>query len=165
MPTLKPCSRLHYKKLPWLLQILVHFHRMKIHCNQLSTWFSATQMFALFSGVTICPPNWTKTCRMAETLIWQIKWICIVLKYHTFLELRSYCLFWFPSWWVGQSIRWQLGASLVAQWLRICLPMQGTWVRALVWEDPTCHGAAGPVSHNYWACASGACAPQREGPR
>ena len=42
-----------------------------------------------------------------------------------------------------------LGASLVAQRLRICLLMQGTWVRALVWEDPTCHGAAGPVSHNY----------------
>ena len=40
------------------------------------------------------------------------------------------------------------GASLVAQWLRVCLLMQGTWVRALVWEDPTCHGAAGPVSHN-----------------
>ena len=39
-------------------------------------------------------------------------------------------------------------ASLVAQWLRICLPMQGTQVRALVWEDPTCRGAAGPVSHN-----------------
>ena len=40
-------------------------------------------------------------------------------------------------------------ASLVAQWLRICLPMQGTRVRVLVWEDPTCHGATGPVSHNY----------------
>ena len=40
-------------------------------------------------------------------------------------------------------------ASLVAQWLRICLPMQGTRVRALVWEDPTCRGVAGPVSHNY----------------
>ena len=39
-------------------------------------------------------------------------------------------------------------ASLVAQWLRICLLMRGTRVRALVWEDPTCHGAAGPVSHN-----------------
>ena len=38
-------------------------------------------------------------------------------------------------------------ASLVAQWLRVCLLMQGTRVRALVWEDPTCHGAAGPVSH------------------
>ena len=41
------------------------------------------------------------------------------------------------------------GASLVAQWLRICLPMQGTRVQALVWEDPTCHGAIRPVSHNY----------------
>ena len=40
-------------------------------------------------------------------------------------------------------------ASLVAQWLRICLPMQGTRVRALVWEDPTCRGATGPMSHNY----------------
>ena len=32
----------------------------------------------------------------------------------------------------------------MAQWLRVCLPMQGTWVRALVWEDPTCRGATGP---------------------
>ena len=53
-------------------------------------------------------------------------------------------------------------ASLVVQWLRICLPMQGTQVRALVWEDPTCRGATRPVSHNYWACTSGACAPQQE---
>ncbi|KAJ8780720.1 hypothetical protein J1605_000763 [Eschrichtius robustus] len=41
------------------------------------------------------------------------------------------------------------GAFLVVQWLRICLPMQGTWVRALVWEDPTCHGATKPMQHNY----------------
>ena len=40
-------------------------------------------------------------------------------------------------------------ASLVVQWLRVCLPMQGTRVQARVWEDPTCHGATGPVSHNY----------------
>ena len=40
-------------------------------------------------------------------------------------------------------------ASLVAQWLRICLPMQGIRVRTLVWEDPTCLGATRPVSHNY----------------
>ena len=56
-------------------------------------------------------------------------------------------------------------ASLVVQWLRLCLPMQGTRVRALVWEDPTYRGATRPVSHNYWACASGACAPQQESPR
>ena len=37
-----------------------------------------------------------------------------------------------------------LWASLVAQWLRICLLMQGTRVRALVWEDPTCTEQLGP---------------------
>ena len=37
----------------------------------------------------------------------------------------------------------------VVQWLRIHLPMQGTQVRALVREDPTCCGAAKPVRHNY----------------
>ena len=41
------------------------------------------------------------------------------------------------------------GTSLVAQWLRIHLPMQGTRVRARVREDPTCHRATKPVCHNY----------------
>ena len=44
-------------------------------------------------------------------------------------------------------------ASLVVQWLRICLPMKGTQVRAVVQEDPTCRVATKPVRHNYWACA------------
>ena len=44
-----------------------------------------------------------------------------------------------------------MGTSLVAQWLRIRLSMQGTQVRALVREDPTCCGAAKPVRHNYWS--------------
>ena len=43
--------------------------------------------------------------------------------------------------------------SLVVQWLRIFLPMQGTGVQSLVREDPTCCGATKPVRHNYWACA------------
>ena len=42
-----------------------------------------------------------------------------------------------------------LGASLVVQWLRIHLPVQGTRVQALVREDPTCRGATKPVHHNY----------------
>ena len=46
-------------------------------------------------------------------------------------------------------LKTNLRASLVAQWLRIHLPMQGTWVRALVGEDPTCRGATKPVCHNY----------------
>ena len=41
----------------------------------------------------------------------------------------------------------QKRASLVAQWLGACLLMQETRVRALAWEDPTCRGAAGPMSH------------------
>ena len=45
------------------------------------------------------------------------------------------------------------GTSLVAQWLGIRLPVQGTRVRALVQEDPTCQGATKPVRRNYWACA------------
>ena len=40
-------------------------------------------------------------------------------------------------------------ASLVAQWLRICMPMQGTRVQALVREDPTGCGVTRPVRHNY----------------
>ena len=47
------------------------------------------------------------------------------------------------------EIKMQPGASLVAQWLRIHLPMQGTRVRALVQEDPTCRGGTKPVRHNY----------------
>ena len=47
----------------------------------------------------------------------------------------------------GQEPR--LGTSLVAQWLRIRLPVQGSRVRALVWEDPTCRGATKPMRHNY----------------
>ena len=35
-------------------------------------------------------------------------------------------------------------ATLVAQWLRIRLPTQETWVQALVREDPTCRGQLSP---------------------
>ena len=72
----------------------------------------------------------------------------------------------------------KIGASLVAQWLRICLPMQGTRVRALVWEEPTFRGATGPVSHNLlslrvWSLCSttreattvrGPCTAMKSGP-
>ena len=40
----------------------------------------------------------------------------------------------------------------MVQWLGIHLPTQGTRVRFLVWEDPTCHRATKPMGHNYWAC-------------
>ena len=47
------------------------------------------------------------------------------------------------------TIKISLGTLLV-QWLRICLPMQGTQVWSLLWEDLTCLWVTKPVFHNYW---------------
>ena len=41
----------------------------------------------------------------------------------------------------------------MVQWLRIRLPVQGTQVQSLVWEDSTCLGATKPMCHDYWALA------------
>ena len=41
--------------------------------------------------------------------------------------------------------------SLVVQWVRILLPMQGTWIQSLVWKDFTCHRAAKSERPNYGA--------------
>ena len=60
---------------------------------------------------------------------------------------------WGKTWGPWASLSDPLTASPVAQWLRICLPMQGTWVQALVREDPTCRGATRSLCHSYWACA------------
>ena len=49
----------------------------------------------------------------------------------------------------SQTQKATYSTSLVAQLLRIHLPMQGTRVRALFREDPTCCGATKPVYHNY----------------
>ena len=48
---------------------------------------------------------------------------------------------------IAVRLKMAFGASLVAQWLRVRLPMRGTRVRAPVREDPTCRRDAGPVSH------------------
>ena len=42
------------------------------------------------------------------------------------------------------AIKTQSGTSLVVQWIRICLSMQGTQVWSLVWEDSTCLWATEP---------------------
>ena len=49
------------------------------------------------------------------------------------------------------SINLGFGTALVFQWLRICLPMQGTQVWSLVWEDSTCCRTTKPLRHNYLA--------------
>ena len=66
--------------------------------------------------------------------------------------------------------------SLVAQWISVCLPTQGTWVQSLVEEDPTYCGETKPVyhndqvdalepaSHSYWAHMPRTCTLQQEKP-
>ena len=65
---------------------------------------------------------------------------------------------------MGFNITWMDGASLVAQWLRISLPMQETRVRALAWEDPTCCGATQARASQLFGLCSGAGARKQEGP-
>ena len=47
---------------------------------------------------------------------------------------------------VQESPAWDF---LVAQWIRICLPVQETWVQSPIQEDSTCRRSAKPVCHNY----------------
>ena len=76
-------------------------------------------------------------------------WCTEVFKFNSSIFLFFLCCLCFCC----TSRAWVIwGTSLVAQWLRIRLPMQRTPVRALVQEDPTCRGATKPVHHNYWAC-------------
>ena len=56
------------------------------------------------------------------------------------------------------------GASLVVQWIRIRLPMQGTQVRSLVREDPTCRGATSLCTQLLKPTHPRAHAPRQEKP-
>ena len=47
------------------------------------------------------------------------------------------------------TIKNLVGASLMVQWLKICLLMWGAQGQTLVWEDPSCQGATEPMGHNY----------------
>ena len=79
-----------------------------------------------------------------------VKWYLTVI-FDLVVSSKSESLKMLPPW-----------AFLVAQWLRIRLPMQGRQVQALVREDPTCLGATKPASHNCWDASHNywACAPQ-----
>ena len=57
----------------------------------------------------------------------------------------------------------KLRASLVVQWLRIRLAMQGTRVQSVMREDLTCHRATQPTHYNYRAELQSPCSETREG--
>ena len=53
----------------------------------------------------------------------------------------------------------------MAQWLRVCLPVQETRVQALVQEDPTCRGATKACVPQLLSLCSRAREPQLLSPR
>ena len=59
------------------------------------------------------------------------------------------------NWYTGICLQ----IPLAAQWIRICLPMQGTRFQSLVLEDSTCHEAAKPMRQSL-SPGSRACQPQ-----
>ena len=69
-----------------------------------------------------------------------------------FIKSRSASSLWDPrsGWGLSISTFKSIlgGLPWWSQWLRFHLPRQGTWVRALVWEDSTCPRATGPGRHN-----------------
>ena len=59
-----------------------------------------------------------------------------------------FCLFFVVTSWSNSTLkRVTTGASLVVQWLKICLAIQGTSVQSLIQEDPTYCGATEPMGH------------------
>ena len=82
-----------------------------------------------------CPTHW----QMHTSLKIGID-LTLEQKYQPFKPISAVC-----------SFSKYLQASLVAQWIRSLLPMQETWLRSLIQEDPTCCGATKPVCPN--ACA------------
>ena len=74
-------------------------------------------------------------------VLWAYKHLIVEIQYLAFREISKR-----PT---STEQKEMIGASLVTQWLRIHLPMQGTRGQALVREDPPCCRATKPVHHNY----------------
>ena len=103
-----------------------------------ATWFFSLMGYYKILSIVPCAIH---IATGQETLIWK-NYIANSSERAQSPELGSY-----------QTKEQAVGTSLVVQWLRIHLPMQGTGFRSLVREDLTCRGATKPVSHNYWACS------------
>ena len=85
--------------------------------------------------------------RLKHLQTWYKHPVCIILGIYTFASV-TYC-FW-------QSKLNELRTSLVVQWLRIHLSVQGMQVQYLFREDSTSHGASKPMCCSYWSLLSGA---------
>ena len=83
--------------------------------------------------------------------------------------MESWCLV--IGWIEATSKKICYGTSLVALWIRVCLPMQGTRVRSLVWGDSAycgvnlCSRASEPQLLSPCGATAEACEPRAPAPR
>ena len=96
------------------------------------------------------PPKWSQNTELIS-----VKFITFYTCLHSVAGKPCFCFKMGLGWGWGilfiekEKEENNGGTSLAAQWLRIHLTMQVTKVQSLGREDPTCHGAAKPVHHNY----------------
>ena len=102
-------------------------HRLNGHEFEWALWVGNRQ-----GNLVCCSPWGCKDSDMTELVNWtEYTHLC---SHHHVIKVDS-------------------RASLVAQWYRIHLPMQETWIWSLIKEDPPCCAATKPVHHNCCACA------------
>ena len=127
-----------------------------------SQLFSPFFSFSLPHNELTSKPALIKRIFNISVLAWFGQILLRVLENISYCHSRCwFCSFPFSRQWVVKArehaalaaVTHQGKTSLVVQWFRISLPIQGTRVRSLVSEDAACHGVTKPVHHNYWACA------------
>ena len=101
-------------------------------------------------GITLQKGNISSCGNISPRWCYQTELGSLVLTRGCSEEKYSICCRAKQGEWAAHAQKIRTWTSLVVQWLRIGLPMQGTQVSAQ--EYPTCHGATRPVRHNYWAC-------------
>ena len=95
--------------------------------------------------------GWGTTCPSESLSIFFLGWADRKKAYNLHPAAPSRQSFW-PS--TSEFLFKDEGRiSLVVQWIRIRLPMQGTQVWSLIQEDSTCQVGMKPVGQNYWARA------------
>ena len=80
------------------------------------------------------------------------KGLYLICSFLIIMSVLRKSLIWKPFIVYEAVIKAKCQTSLVLQWLRIHLPMWGTWPWSLIQEDSIWHRPTKPMPHKYWAC-------------
>ena len=82
---------------------------------------------------------------VAKSQTWLSDWIYIYICIYIYIYAHTHIFIYI------NSIKNGWKDFLMIHWLSIYLSVQRTWVRSLIWEDPTSHWATKPLYINCWA--------------